>query len=398
MYKIFIFLLLTLPLASCTSHKPTSPEALAKAKAKLQKQQAERALFLAIEQLPFQAVSEEFHAGLFDLPKYEQDAFLRYFRADQQIDIDEYYRVYQYVQDNIGHYTYYGDTYTAQESFENKAGNCLSLAILSVAYAKLVDVEVKFDLVSSSPVYLQEQNVDLVSNHVRTKLLAQKPKDGNYYIGRDGAIIDYFPVRNSRIENSINEEHFISLYYQNLAAEELKKENYEKAINIAKAGFLISPNNLHLANIIAVSFVKQHQYSKGEDIYDLALAVDPDDLQLLSNSLILANKVGNKRKADQLSVKIDNSKDPSPFRWLEMGNLAFEQQDIEKALRYFKRARKIAPYLSQAHQGVGKSLYLLGDLDGAEKSFQLALQNTHNDYLEQLYQAKLNVLSQQKER
>ena len=99
-------------------------------------------------------------------------------------------------------------------------------------------------------------------------------------------------------------------------------------------------------------------------------------------------------EAEQLQNRIDNAKDPSPFRWVTLGNEHYKNKDYRRALKYYSKAIELAPYIPQGYAGKAKTLYLLGEQHQAKEALTLALEKVHQPELERLYQAKLTMLSQ----
>ena len=332
------------------------------------------------------------HEDLFLLPEQEKKKIIGHMISKPD-GKTRYNHLYNYLEQKLSNFNYYGDTFTAAESVYKKGGNCLSLAILTAAYAELVDVKYDFDLVSSSPVYLQEGKLDLISNHVRTKLYAtQTETKGQLFSQSAGIIVDYFPATKTHKKHSINNDYFISLYYQNLASKALMQNHHQQALTIAKQGVAISPENLNLLNILAISLSRLERLKQAENLYQLGLKTAPQDLNLLVNYRILARKLKNDSTVSNLTARINESNDPTPFTWLHLAENAYKNNHNTLAINYFLKAAKFAPYLTNAHQGLGRAYLKSGDLSKAKHAFEKALESTHDDTLEQMYATKISKL------
>ena len=88
----------------------------------------------------------------------------------------------------------------------------------------------------------------------------------------------------------MSHNYFISLYYQNLAADKITNQQYTEAIALAKRGYLIAPESISLVNLIAVSLSKLGQFETADAIYQAAIDTAPGNLMLLTNYRILAKK------------------------------------------------------------------------------------------------------------
>jgi len=331
---------------------------------------------------------------LFELTKIEQDKFFEYYNAENRSHIPPHKRVYNYIENKLHTFNYYGETYTAQETIDNKAGNCISLAILTTAYAKLADIEFGYSEVTTAPVYFKESNFQLISNHVRTKLYDPtfEPKDDLIYFYKPGIVVDYFPSRNNWSNGIATFDKFISMYYRNLAAKALLENDLNTAGWFALESLKFAPKSLSAINLLAVIYRNFDLYDLSEKVYLHGLKYSEDHLNLLTNYQLLLIKQNKTTEAEQLQTRIDNASDPSPFRWLTLADEHYNNQKYFGAIKYYKKVIEIAPYLHHGYAGTAKSLYAL-DKKGASKKFmEIALEKTHEAKQEKLYKTKLAIL------
>ena len=81
---------------------------------------------------------------VFYLNKASKQHFLSFYNDPQNQSTDGHKRLYQYLERFLSGFTYKGDTYNADLAAIKHTGNCLSLAILTKAYASLVGLEVEY--------------------------------------------------------------------------------------------------------------------------------------------------------------------------------------------------------------------------------------------------------------
>jgi len=331
---------------------------------------------------------------IFELSQKEQDKFLEYYNAESRKDTSPHKRVYNYIENNLHSFNYYGETYTAQETVDNNAGNCISLAILTTAYAKLVNIKFGYSEVTTAPVYFKESNFQLISNHVRTKLYDPTfvEEDNTVYFYKPGIIVDYFPSRNNWSNGIATYKQFISMYYRNLAAKALLKNDLNKAGWLIIESLKFAPKSLSSINLLAVVYRNLNLYETSELVYLHGLKYSSDNLNLLGNYQILLLKQNKTIDAELLQTKIDNAKDPSPFRWLTLADEKFNQKQYYNAIKYYKKVIEIAPYLHHGYAGTAKSLYAQNHKSASKKFMKIALEKTHEAKQEKLYKAKLAIL------
>ncbi|UXM80447.1 hypothetical protein N7V09_10770 [Shewanella seohaensis] len=87
-------------------------------------------------------------------------------------------QVFEFVSRKMQHFNYEGKTYTASEALRVQSGNCMSLALLTYAVAKQLNVKASFQVIHASPLLINIEN-DLVvsSDHVRVFYLIRSSKD-----------------------------------------------------------------------------------------------------------------------------------------------------------------------------------------------------------------------------
>ena len=305
-------------------------------------------------------------------------------------------RVYAYLKNQLENFNFYSDTLSANESLSNNQGNCLSLAILTKTLADLVSVEVTYELVETTPIYQKEGDIILSSQHVRTSLFDPKSTLGTnqFSLFRGRIVIDYFPSRDSRVLRSVDEQEFFAMYYRNKAAEALIRDKEGEAFWNLKYALQQNPNDEHAINMLALLHERAGYPGYAENLYRYGLFYAKNKLDLLNNYHALLKAQNRLKEAELISEKLAIIDDPNPFKWISLGNKAYNSRDFSRAIAYYRKAGRLAPYLHESYAGVARSQYQLGRLTSAKSSLKKAIKNTHNQNTLSIYQAKLNMLSQ----
>jgi len=108
--------------------------------------------------------------ALFELSAEQRADFLRFMNDPRFSEQPKYKRLYDYLEQYTYNFNYRGQTYLAQQAMENLQGNCLSLAIMTTALAREVDVRVAYQLIDTTPVFEVGDNAVAKGVHVRSKL------------------------------------------------------------------------------------------------------------------------------------------------------------------------------------------------------------------------------------
>ncbi len=302
----------------------------------------------------------------------------------------------QILSSRLSNFTYYGQTYNAEKVMRLNQGNCMSLAVLTTAYAKLLGLEYSYRKVNTLPIYEKKNNLILSSSHVQTIIYDDEfmPEDGKFYLSRPGIVIDYFPDTNNRISNRFVEAEFSSMYYRNLAADALVKSDLSKAFFLAEKAYYYNNQDLETISLLAVIHRRAGDEKTAEIIYKNVLEVGQSSLTLLNNYIVLLDKQQRVNEVVKFQAELDKLDDPNPYNWLEQAYIAQQKNDTKGASRYFKKALKTAPYLSEAYMGLYKIYIANNQFDKAQEMLRNALDWTYEINERKMYKSKLYSLQQ----
>lgn len=339
--------------------------------------------------------------NLFVLNDVSKQAFLDYYHDNSRRHIQGHLRVYNYLADLLPHFNYYSDTNTAQQALDTNSGNCLSLAILTTAFANLAQVNISYNEITSAPIYSRDGGIEFQSGHVVSKLLdpAFTPQSGILYLNKPQIIVDYFPTKDSWIGAKVTKDDFISMYYRNLGSDALARNSLHEAGWLATKAIEYAPNDMANINLMAVIYRRLGFPDKSEQLYKHGIEVGniedegKQNLMLLGNYHILLKSQNRMQEALALKQQLDKADDPSPFRWLHLGYEALNDNRLTKAMFYFKKVTEKAHYLPHGYAAMAKVYYLKGRTRAAKEHFEMALQRTRDDDSEKLFEAKLAALS-----
>jgi hypothetical protein len=79
---------------------------------------------------------------IFTVSEKQKNAFLRYFNEPKNQLTPANVRLYEYLENYLEGFNFYGVTLTASEALIQKTGNCLTLAIITKALADIVGLEI----------------------------------------------------------------------------------------------------------------------------------------------------------------------------------------------------------------------------------------------------------------
>ena len=334
-------------------------------------------------------------SDIFYLPPERTKAFLKYYNHHNNKNTSKNRRISNYLQKIVSGFNYHSATYIASESAEFNQGNCLSLAILTTALARLTDVTVGYELMQTPPIYQKKGNTILSSQHVRSLLYYPTHSDdeGFFWVFRPVLKVDYFPTFNTHVKRRVDESEFVSMYYRNKAAEAIIDKKYVDAFWLAKKSFEYAENNAHATNMLALIYSHMGYKEDSEKLYLYGIKYADEKLELLSNYQKFLERNGRIAEALSMQEQIDQYKEPDPFEWIELGDEAIALGDINEAVKYYDKAIELAPYLHEGYSGKGKAEYLRGNPLTAQKAFKKAEELAFEKDTKAMYEAKLSALT-----
>jgi len=382
---LFVFLFIIFLLTGCNSTQSKSEEKVAiPSPISL----ANHALF-KLEPVPNEK-------EIFSLPKAEQAKFLEKLNKLMQKGVRADTAISQYLDNLVSGFTYDGETLTARDSVSKRAGNCVSLAILTQAYANLAGIETSFREVSTTPVYKREQDLLLVSTHFNTKLFAPveetEEKDKNWIeIIRKGTVIDYFPQQNTFYLGNANYQSLISKFYANLATEALIKENFNLSYSLTSEAFKFTPHNPELINLLAILHRRVGDTTTAKELFEFALKYELVSSNLVASYRYLATQLGDIALEKKLETELEKVA-KTPFDYLQIAIKATNKKSYRKAKKILKVIIQHYPYLPEPHFELAKVYYLQNHHDLAKVALEEAIKMSDSQEKTGMYEAKLKSL------
>lgn len=296
---------------------------------------------------------------LFELTAAQKTTFLSFYERYHQTGMKKHKVIERILTHNLSNFTYFGRTYRASDAMALNQGNCMSLAILTTAFAKLINVEIDYRKMHSLPVFEKHGNVILSSSHVQSVLydptfVAAKDR---FYFNKPSIVIDYFPDNNDIRSKKLDFNQFVAMYYVNMASEFYIKGNDDSAFVYARKANELDPRSSSALNLLALVHKNKGDLEIAEHIFQLALESDDKNVNVLGNYVDLLKLRGKWQQATLLRKKIDQVYDPNPYHWLEKAQLARIQKNYRKASQYYRKVIKMAPYIKQAYTEL-YSLYI----------------------------------------
>ncbi|MHC6647531.1 tetratricopeptide repeat protein [Alteromonas sp. HB246098] len=340
----------------------------------------------------FARVDVEEPASLFALSDQQKQHFLSYYNSPTKAHISPNFRLAYYLNDLVSNFSYAGDTLKAQDVLNKRYGNCMSLALLTTALARLVNLDVVYQQVHTPPLYRRFGKTLTTSTHVRSIILGPEPeKTGDSIVFRGRAVIDYFPSSRDDRGVYISEADFISMYYQNMSAE-VMSDDPNLAYSYLYRAMQLTTTNASTLNSLAVLYRSNGYEKEARKLYEFAIENHIQSVHTLSNFAVLLKKVGDVETLSRIGDMYLKTDDDNPYRWIDLGNAFLAKGKLSEAEMFFNKAIATGPYLGESYSAIAKTYFLQGKVLKAENMMEKALSLSLPSQNRALYTAKLKAI------
>ena len=281
-------------------------------------------------------------------------------------------------------------TRNAAQAFDARAGNCLSLVIMTAAFAKEMGLQVHYQSAYTDETWSRSGDLLFRSGHVNVTLGGRFIDAGS---GQDPTrfTVDFLPpdeLRGLRTR-AISEDTVIAMYMNNRAAESLADERLDDAYWWAREAIVRSPDFASAYNTLGVVYLRHGERQVAEQVFLRVLEREPANTRALANLAQVAEQLGHAAQAQALRQQLARLEPHPPFHFFHLGRAAMQRGDYAAARELFAKEVARADYYHEFHFWLGLAYFRLGDMELARKELNLAMQSSTTRGDHDLYAAKL---------
>ncbi len=285
-------------------------------------------------------------------------------------------------------------TRNAAQTFEARAGNCLSLVIMTAALAREVNLSVQYQRVAvddswsrSGSLYVSSGHVNLVLGKPTSEMI--RSYDRNQYM-----TIDFQPPPEGvrQVVTLLDEATVVAMYMNNRAAEALAGDRADEAYWWARKAIEQDSRFLNAYNTLGVVYQHRGRLNEAEQVLRYAQQREPDNTIFLFNLAQTLSGLGRNAEAAILKEKLARLEPYPPFYFFNLGQQAMQAGDYVRARDLFARELDREPYYHEFHFWLAAAAFRLGDLKTADRHMKLALENSSTRGQHELYAAKFDRL------
>ncbi len=254
-------------------------------------------------------------------------------------------------------------TFTAQEAFEARRGNCVSFTNLFIAFGRAIGIPLQAALLFRRASSEKEGDLVMVYNH----MVAVHPK------GRYVTVYDFYMTRdNANIEvRLIDDLAVAAISASNRGVEALRGGDLDEARTALERATRLQPSLPDLYSNLGIVLWRQGDVEGAYEVFRRGLEIDPRRPTLLHNLAALHLDQGRRTEA-RAALAAAATREATPFLLVVQGDLEMAAGNLKAALTAYRRARREGPDLLEPLLGIARAEMGLGDREAARRALRRA--------------------------
>lgn len=292
----------------------------------------------------------------------------------------------------------YGSSFTrtAAQAFEARAGNCLSLVIMTAAFARELGIVVRYQTVESEENWSRNGDLLISRGHVNITL------GGRVNTRLSGlnvnTTIDFLPPDDLAAlrTREIPESRIVAMFMNNRAVEALVDGRLNDAFAWAREGLRAEPGDMVAFNTLGLVYSRRGALEQAASVYEHVLAREPTHVRALANLAELRLRQGREEDAARLRARLARLEPFAPMHFFNLGRASMEHEDFHATRKYFAKEAARGNGGGAVYYWLGMASLRLGEFERAKRELQLALDVGATRNEREIYAAKLDRLQGQR--
>ncbi|TXS90684.1 hypothetical protein FV139_17030 [Parahaliea maris] len=274
-------------------------------------------------------------------------------------------------------------TFTAEEAFYSREGNCMSFTNLFVALAREAGVNAKFQEVEVPPSWAARGDTWLLNLHINAVI--DLP---GYEQVVDFNLNDYSRDLHRR---ELTDREALARYHNNMGVHWMGEGDYERAFMQFKRAIQLRPGTGYFYTNLGTLFRRLEQETAAESAYLVAIGID-DEPVASSNLARLYDGQGEDELARYYRERVELFRTRNPYYLFHLAEEAYARAEYDEAEDLLLNALRRHPRDHEIYRLLGLTHLQLGDYWLAEKRFRQAAELAEGEALER-YNHKLELLA-----
>ena len=281
-------------------------------------------------------------------------------------------------------------TRNAARAFDERAGNCLSLVVMTAAFAKELGLQVRYQSAYLEETVSRSGSLVLRSGHVNITL--DRPFANPRFSTNEALTVDFLPPEELKglRTREIDEHTVVAMYMNNRAVEAVVAGRIDDAYAWAREAVRHDPNFLGSLNTLGVVYLRRAALEQANRVFAHVLGRDAENRTALANLANVYARQGRVEESMAVQRRLAKLEPEPPFHYFNLGLAAMKRQDYDTARRMFAREVARDDGYHEFHYWLGLADYELGNIEQARRHMARALESSTSIKQRHLYSAKLD--------
>ena len=279
-------------------------------------------------------------------------------------------------------------TYTAQQTFEQKQGNCLAFTSLFIALARELDLDARFQRIRGVMTYDARNGLLENQQHINV-IIRNRPSSQS----SETIVVDFNYLQPSnQISHTITDQAATALYLNNYAIEHLIREEFLQAFINLKAALELDPENSDLWVNLGTLYLRLDAISHAMLANQYALQLDRRNGSALVGLQIVYARQGLTEKAKSLRTELAKLQRQNPYFHFALAQKSFQKARYRDTLKHLSVATRLAIKDPRVFELKAETYLQLQDHEKALSNFQRAANISTHDEIQAQYLRRAEAL------
>jgi Flp pilus assembly protein TadD len=283
-------------------------------------------------------------------------------------------------------------TRNAAQTFTARSGNCLSLVIMTAAFAKQLGLPIHYQSILMDQAWSRNDDLYFASGHVNLILGKKTTAVRTSFDHSSLLTIDFLPPEDTdgQRRQEIDENTIVAMYMNNRAAEALAAHQLDDAYWWAREAIRQDARFLASYNTLGVIYRRHGNLQEAERTLRQVFESEPENPVVMFNLIGVLNDLGKSAESKTLAARLAQLQPEAPFQAFNLGMAAMRAGDFKTAKQHFTREIARDPYYHEFQYWLGIACLRLGEMDQAVSHLSIAMENSSSRNDHDLYAAKLD--------
>lgn len=265
-----------------------------------------------------------------------------------------------------------GHSTVAADTWRDRAGDCLSLTVLTYAVAKRLNMTVAMQEVQTPAVFGRSGQLDVVNQHVNVLL----PSARSDFLASDpwghDVVLDFEPdFATARRGMQLTEPGILARFYNNVAVEHMARGDSRTAYAHFKAAIQAEPGYISPYGNLAVLYRRSGHEKEAESLLRYAVSLGGSSDVALHELHRLLRDQGRAGEAADVQRKLEARQSADPYYWMSRALQNIAERDPRRAISALNRAKELAPTFSEIHRYLATAYLQAGNAQKAREEVVL---------------------------